>query len=111
MSVKNDHFGGENPKKKPRRGAREARATRADFLPSRDDNLVLEGTARRGSKTQNFQEQTMQSLARDSRDLKTIFQKVENNMKKYQNHVQNHSFGCFFHFRSCRSLQRNVGPA
>ena len=54
-----------------------ARAKRADFLPSRDDNLVLEGTARRGSKTQNFQEQTMQSLARDSRDLKTIFQKVE----------------------------------
>jgi hypothetical protein len=88
-----------------------ARAKRADFLPSRDDNLVLEGTARRGSKTQNFQEQTMQSLARDSRDLKTIFQKVENNMKKYQNHAQNHSFGWFFHFRSCRSLQRNAGPA
>jgi hypothetical protein len=76
---------GGNPGSEPyknARSAREARAKRADFLPSRDDNLVLEGTARRGLKTQNFQEQTMQSLARDSRDLKTIFQKVGKNLGK-----------------------------
>ena len=79
-----DETGGVNPGSELSHNARSARGARAlrarsarGFFPSRAENARREGTARRRSKTQNFPKHTMQSCARDSRDLKTIFQKVE----------------------------------